>query len=36
MTFSQQQETHKQSPALALDGLYCEEEGFGEDYSYGF
>ncbi|KAJ6735420.1 CYCLIN-D3-2 [Salix purpurea] len=36
MTFSQQQETHKQSPVLALDGLYCEEEGFGEDYSYGF
>ncbi|KAJ6412980.1 hypothetical protein OIU84_005907 [Salix udensis] len=36
MSFSQQQETHKQSPALALDGLYCEEEGFGEDYSYGF
>jgi cyclin D3 len=33
MSFFQQQETHNQSPALALDGLYCEEDGFGEDYS---
>lgn len=35
MSFLQEQETHNQSPALALDGLYCEEDGFGEDYSCG-
>ena len=36
MPFLQEQETHRQSSALVLDGLYCEEEGFGEDYSCGF
>ncbi|KAJ6740382.1 CYCLIN-D3-2 [Salix purpurea] len=36
MPFLQEQETHRQSPALVRDGLYCEEEGFGEDYSCGF
>ncbi|CAK7337730.1 unnamed protein product [Dovyalis caffra] len=36
MSFLQEQETHEQSSALVFDGLYCEEEGFGEGYSCGF